>query len=105
MAKRHKSTIACDISPKVRSEVMERDYGCCIICGSPKGLQVAHYISRARMGMGIPQNLALLCHVCHWAYDQSYLHNGLKKIFADYLKERYEGWNEEDLVYRKGREL
>lgn len=101
---RHKSTIACDISLAVRKAVMERDEGRCIVCGSTKGIQIAHYISRARMGMGIPQNLACMCHLCHMAYDQGHLHNEVKEIFSTYLKDHYDGWNEEDLVFRKGRE-
>ena len=105
MAKRHKSTIACDISPKVRRAVMERDDGRCIICGSNNGIQLAHYVSRARMGMGIPQNLGCMCHLCHMAYDQGHLHREVKHIFSEYLADHYEDWSEDALIYRKEREL
>ena len=50
MSKRSK---ACDISPKVKKKVWERDNHCCIICGSPYAMPNAHYISRAQGGLGI----------------------------------------------------
>lgn len=102
MGKRHKSTIACDISPKVRREVTERDEGQCIICGTTQNIQIAHYISRARLGLGIPQNLACMCLQCHFNYDQGKKHHETKRAFRDYLRGWYEDWCEEDLVYRKG---
>ena len=49
MSKRSK---ACDISPKVRQIVYDRDGGCCIICGK-QGIPNAHYISRAHGGLGV----------------------------------------------------
>jgi hypothetical protein len=101
MVKRHKSTIACDISSKVRAEVMYRDEGRCIVCGSTNGIQIAHYISRARMGKGIPQNLGCMCHLCHMAYDQGHLHKEVKEIFSTYLKDHYKGWSEDALIYKK----
>lgn len=64
-----KASKACDISPSVRREVRERDGGRCIICGSTNGIQIAHYISRGRLGLGIPQNLACMCHICHAEMD------------------------------------
>jgi 5-methylcytosine-specific restriction endonuclease McrA len=102
MGKRHKSTIACDISPRVRSEVVERDEGKCIVCGTTQYIQIAHYISRARLGMGIPQNLGCMCMFCHRDYDQGSYHKEIKEIFKSYLQEHYEDWSEEALIYRKG---
>lgn len=95
-----KMSKACDISPKVRQEVIERDK-CCIICGRYTCLQVAHYISRARGGLGIPQNLGLMCVSCHGEYDNGKLHTEIKKAFSDYLKAHYPEWDEEKLIYKK----
>ena len=95
-----KMSKACDISPKVRQEVIERDK-CCIVCGRYTCLQVAHYISRARGGLGVPQNLGLMCVDCHSAYDNSHRHKEIKALFEEYLKSHYEDWNEQDLIYRK----
>ena len=94
---------ACDISPAVRREVKERDGGQCIICGSMQGIQIAHYISRGRLGLGIPQNLACLCLRCHQEYDQGKLHSEIGNAFKEHLKAKYDGWSEEELIYKKWR--
>lgn len=96
-----KASKACDISPAVRREVMERDGGRCIICGTTQGIQIAHYISRARLGLGIPQNLACLCLWCHGEYDNGKRHAEIKNAFKEHLQAHYEEWNESELVYRK----
>ena len=94
---------ACDISPKVRAEVMERDGHQCIICGSAFGLQVAHYIPRSRLGLGIPQNLGAMCIRCHGEFDNGNFHQEIQKLFREHLQAFYDGWNEKDLVYSKWR--
>ena len=98
-----KASKACDISPKVRKEVMDRDGGRCIICGSMHGIQIAHYISRARLGLGTPQNLACLCLRCHTEYDNGKLHHEIKNAFKGHLKANYEEWDEAELTYKKWR--
>lgn len=96
-----KASKACDISPAVRKEVMERDEGSCIICGTTYGIQIAHYISRARLGLGIPQNLACMCLRCHGDYDNGKLHREIKNLFRTHLQSKYQQWNEDELTYRK----
>lgn len=96
-----KRSKACDISPAVRNEVLKRDNCQCFICGCKHNLQIAHYISRARLGLGIPENLAVMCIRCHIAYDNSHRHKEIKTCFEEYLKSHYEDWNEKDLIYRK----
>ena len=92
---------ACDISAKVRKEVMERDGSRCFICGSKFGIQIAHFIPRSLLGLGIPQNLGVLCCECHFEYDNGKFHKEYKKAFKEYLKGRYEDWDENKLTYRK----
>ena len=92
---------ACDISPKVRKEVLERDAHQCIICGTTHRLQIAHYISRGRLGLGIPQNLAVMCAECHFQYDNGKFHKEIKTLFKGHLQAHYDGWNETDLIYSK----
>lgn len=99
-----KSTKACDISTSCRKEVMKRDGGRCIVCGSSECIQIAHYISRSRLGLGIPQNSACLCYKCHFDYDNGKLHNEIKNIFRGYLSSHYEGWNESKITYSKWRD-
>ena len=98
-----KRSKACDISPAVRKEVVERDEGRCFICGSIYGIQIAHYISRARGGLGIPQNLACLCYKCHHDYDNGKLHKEIKSLFKGHLRAKYEHWDETELIYKKWR--
>lgn len=93
-----------EITPKVRKRVLERDsidgWPVCQYCGSPYGIEVHHYVERSRGGMGIEQNLICLCYKCH-----SRLHSGEKAIrnFCwEYLQGYYPGWEEKDLIYRKG---
>ena len=91
---------ACDISPKVRQEVIGRDK-CCIVCGGHNNLQIAHYVSRARLGLGKPENLAVMCAECHFQYDNGNYHNEIKNLFKEHLSAQYEGWNEKELIYKK----
>lgn len=96
-----KRSRACDISPKVRKEVLERDNFQCIICGSNYGLQIAHYISRARGGLGNARNLATMCISCHFQMDNGKYHKELQKAVREHLKAHYPDWNETDLIYKK----
>ena len=98
-----KRTKACDISPAVRKEVMERDEGRCFICGCMEGIQIAHYISRARGGLGIPQNLACMCYLCHGAMDNGKCHEVYQSVFKQHLKLHYSNWDETELTYKKWR--
>ena len=98
MSKRSK---ACDISLKVRNEVMKRDKKQCIICGSNYGLQIAHFVSRARGGLGKPQNLGVMCVCCHHEMDNGKYHKLLQNQFREHLMAHYPDWEEKDLIYNK----
>ena len=98
-----KASKACDISPKVRKEVMDRDEGRCFVCGSMYGIQIAHYISRARMGLGIPQNLACMCHLCHREMDNGKFHKEYQSVLKMHLQSKYDDWDESQLTYKKWR--
>lgn len=80
--------------------MLERDE-CCIICEAHNGLQIAHYISRARGGLGIPQNLGAMCVRCHGEYDNGKYHREIEKEFREHLQAHYPDWDEKDLVYKK----
>lgn len=97
-------TKATGISPLMREAVYRRDKGRCIFCGSTYGLQCAHYIARSQGGLGIAQNLAMLCVNCHTALDNgnnTELRNLIKWRFESHLKACYPNWNESKLRYRK----
>lgn len=100
MSKRSK---ACDITQSVKEIVWNRDNGCCIICGK-LGSPNSHYISRAKGGLGVEQNIVTMCMDCHNAYDNGYdkeRKDYIKKQTKKYLKNKYEDWNEEELIYKK----
>jgi 5-methylcytosine-specific restriction endonuclease McrA len=101
-----KRTKELSISPKVRKEVYERDSWdgatCCIFCGSPYRIEVAHFIPRSLGGLGIVENLAAGCIDCHKLLDYGFPEQRKEKrtLFRNYLIYRYgESWNEELLKY------
>ena len=91
----------CDILQSVKEKVWERDNGCCIICGSHYALPNAHYIPRSKGGLGIEQNIVTLCLNCHYKTDHTCDRPIMLEKIKSYLQAKYEGWNEDDLKYRK----
>lgn len=94
---------ACDINPKVKQRVWDRDGHCCIICKSPYALPNAHYIRRSQGGLGIVQNIVTLCDECHNDFDNGSKRKENGEKIRNYLMGWYPDWNEEDLVYDKYR--
>ena len=99
---RSKRTIACDITPEVRQTVLERDYRHCAYCGDVGRLDIAHYVSRAKGGLGIEQNLVTLCRLCHHNTDQTTKRKHYLDFMKAYLDVRYPDFNHEDRFYKKG---
>jgi hypothetical protein len=62
----------------------------------------AHYISRAQGGLGIEENILTLGPDYHHDFDQTTKREEMRAFFREYLMERYPGWDERKLVYRKG---
>ena len=96
---------ATDISPDVRKEVNERDPDC-IWCHGLYGTGIpnVHIISRAKGGLGIPQNIVTACIECHNKYDNGCTreeHEQMYQQAVDYLKSKYPDWDESKLIYRK----
>ena len=69
--------------------------------GYQPNVQVAHYISRSRMGLGIAENLVCLCVRCHFEYDNGKEPKSYRNAIQGYLKAHYPDWSEKKLVYRK----
>lgn len=101
MAGKSKSSKACAISPAVRRTVLERDGGRSILSGSNENIQIAHYISRARLGLGIPENLVCLTEREHYEYDNGKYHREIKKAIEGYLRQCYPDWDNTQLTYTK----
>lgn len=91
---------ACDISQSVKTKVLKRDNGLCVICGEP-GQPNMHYIARSQLGLGIEQNVVCGCLKCHHDYDNGLKRDEYGKKIKKHLKSKYPAWNEEKLVYRK----
>ena len=104
-----KDTKARDFSRAVKEQIAERDFidgwPCCVWCGAaataPLAFSNAHYIARSQGGLGIPENGLTLCPLCHKRYDQTTDRKRMREYFREYLKSKYENWDEEDLIYRK----
>lgn len=98
---------ACSISRETHDKVFTRDGGCCVYCGRkwPYVFPEAHYISRAKGGLGIPENILTLCRPCHDRYDHGTREERkeMKEFFRDYLSSIYEDWDESKLIYHKWR--
>jgi len=92
---------ACDITAKVKRQVFERDNGCCILCGR-KGSPNAHYISRAQLGKGIPENIVTLCEKCHYRLDHTVERENLLAFVKAYLDGFYPKFTDEQRKYHKG---
>ena len=107
-----KDTKARSIPMAVKKAVAERDsidgWPCCVICGrpapyeAPTAFSCAHFISRAQGGMGIEENTATLCTECHRRYDQTTERETIREYLREYLMSKYDGWDEQNLYYRKG---
>ena len=99
MSKRSK---ACEINQRVRAEVYMRDK-CCIICGSTSKLTIDHFISRAKSGMGLRENLVILCILCHQEMDNGKNSHEKKAKVKEYLDNHYTNCTDERRKYNKGR--
>ena len=100
---KHKSTKATDIPMKVKKIVWERDNHRCIYCHTPVPLSCAnsHYIKRSQLGLGVPENIVCACPKCHDKYDFGINIQDMINYTRNYLKSKYEIWNEEMLKYKK----
>ena len=90
------------ISKETKDRVWCRDAGRCVYCRQ-RGLPEAHYISRAKGGLGIPENILTLCRSCHDKYDNGKREQreGMREYFREYLQSHYPEWDETKLIYHK----
>ena len=90
---------ACSISKEVWNEVYYRDYGC-IICRT-QNVQCHHFIPRSQGGLGIKENLVMLCVKHHNAIHSSNYTKELKEHCKTYLTGLYGELDINDLKYKK----
>lgn len=111
-----KRTQKLKYSKETAYKVAERDHHTCFLCSkgyhiAGKNLSsmefniydIAHFINRSQGGLGIEENLVLLCR-----YHHSHLDNGNKglreemlSIIEEYLKNIYPDWDKDKLIYKK----
>lgn len=112
--KKSKQAKAREFTEAERAKIICRDRGECIFCRQRYHMEKAnwfalevkaimHYIPRAQNGLGIEKNGAVGCQFHHEMMDNgnSGRRAEMLEMFREYLKSRYPGWNEADLVYRK----
>lgn len=103
VSKTNKITKATSISKEVKMKVWERDNHCCIFCHKPVAWNFAnsHYIKRSHLGLGIEENIMTNCNECHNLFEREPTRSEMLPIAKNYLKSKYEDWNEDMLVYKK----
>lgn len=115
-ARSSRAAKAHEFGKKAREEIWKRDGGQCIFCRRSyyeeestwygrQMLTVMHYVPRSRGGLGIPENGAIGCVFHHDMLDNGYKgrREEMLRIFRDYLEHKYQGWNENRLIYDKWR--
>ena len=104
LMKKSKRSKACDISNKVREQVLSRDARRCIICGSTYNLELAHvFLSRAHLGLGVKENLATLCKKHHMTLDsgkKQEQHN-IRLAVESYMRSKHGDIDIKSLKYNK----
>lgn len=62
---------------------------------------IAHFIPRSKMGLGIKENGAFACRYHHHMLDNSKYRNEMLPLFEKYLKSQYKDWEKTKLKYTK----
>lgn len=108
---------ATQISRETAERVMGRDGYSCLFCrlgydfeeyGNRSDLafctyDIAHFIPRSKGGLGIEENLVMLCRYHHHELDQGKkgLRDEMLGMMEEYLKGLYPDWSKEGLIYDK----
>ena len=105
-----KDTRARAFTIAAKKAIAQRDsidgWPCCVWCGAAAPEEIvwsnAHFISRAQGGLGEERNGLTLCPICHMRYDQTTARMTMREFFREYLRSKYDDWNEAEL-YQGGR--
>lgn len=92
------------VSKKVRDEVLERDGYKCISCGTTHQLSIAHvFINRSHGGLGVKENLCVLCMTCHHQMDNGKTHEQeyMRHLVQMYMIDKHGKINTKRLKYNK----
>lgn len=94
-----KRSKACDISPKVKQAVWERDGMRCIFCGTPYAMPNAHILPRSKGGLGVEKNIVTACIKCHHNMDNTPKRKEYLAFAKKYLENIYGEINIEEIQY------
>lgn len=97
-------TKSCDISPKIKEIVWNRDEKKCIFCGRyvPKACANAHLVKRSQGGLGVEENIFTACLECHYEEDFGKSCRDYEIRAEEYLKSVYGfEWDRNKLIFRK----
>ena len=106
MAKSRRASV-CSFSKNVKQEIYDRDDGRCIFCGTTNQLTYMHFVARSRQGLGIVQNGALGCRLCHTTLDnpigkkENIKSKEMKLYFTNYLNGFYPTFSDKERKYEK----
>lgn len=103
ISKTNKVSKATAISTKVKKIVWERDNHKCIFCDKYVEWNFAnsHFIKRSHNGLGIEENIMTNCAECHELFEHEPSRSKMIPLAKQYLKSKYDNWNEDMLVYKK----
>ena len=59
----------------------------------------AHYLPRAKGGLGVEENIVTLCAQCHFNFDQTTKRTGYGEAIKKYLQDHYEDWSEDKIKF------
>lgn len=98
------------ISRETKEKVWNRQHGRSIYSNKPITVDecCCHYISKARSGLGIEENIVGLTWDEHPIFDLNTVgdhkkeHDKMRRLAKKHLTDCYPYWNEEILVYKKG---
>ncbi len=102
-------TKALQITTSTKKKVWERQKGKSVVSGKPITWNecCCHYVSRARGGLGIEENIVGMTYEEHMIFDLNQVgdhlteHKLFRRLAREHLEKCYPGWAEEKVIYRK----
>lgn len=110
---RSKQLKAKTFTQATKKEILSRDGGC-IFCRAGRWpvnndigreiYDIAHIVNKSQGGLGIEENGVTACRNHHQQLDNGNKgwRSEMQAYIEEYMRQQYEDWNRDRLVYRKG---